>query len=100
MTEFKKDKFKNFPIELIEKEIRCRGFDPILIKNEPDYTYSKHSHEETKLLVFIKGSMDVLVDNKEYSCNPGDMLIINGNVEHSAKVGHNGCTFYWSEKII
>ncbi|MDE2026532.1 MAG: AraC family ligand binding domain-containing protein [Patescibacteria group bacterium] len=76
------------------------GFDPISITNFPGYEYSLHKHPETKLLVFLKGSMDVTTQNKTYHCIVGDKLIIPSNTLHRAVVGKDGCTFFWSEKLL
>lgn len=90
----------NIPQKEIEHEIIDMGFDPILIKNHAGYEYSKHTHKETKLLVFLKGSMSVKVEEETYACEPGDLILIDGNTVHSAVVGPKGCEFYWSEKVI
>lgn len=96
--------FKNFYKNLSEAEIaekvKAEGFDPIKISNEPGFIYSLHKHPETKLLAFLKGSMCVTVAGKHYTCRAGDKVIVPGNVEHSAKVDSDGCTFFWSEKLM
>jgi len=43
--------------------------------------------------------MKVRVHNEDFNCYPGDKLIIPGNCEHSALVGSEGCSFFWSEKL-
>jgi quercetin dioxygenase-like cupin family protein len=43
--------------------------------------------------------MEVTVEGKKFHCQPGDKLIINGNVQHSAVAGPQGCGFFWSEKL-
>jgi len=83
----------------IEEEIKRRGFDPILINDPPAYRYPPHEHPETKLLVFLKGAMQVTVEEESFQCGPGDELIIPGNQTHSALTGSEGCSFYWSEKL-
>lgn len=86
--------------EKIYQDIRKEGFSPMLFSNGPGDVYEKHSHPETKILVFLSGSMDVTVNDKTFHCKPGDKLVINGNTPHEAVVDKNGCSFYWSEKII
>ncbi len=85
--------------EAIAQEVRKEGFDPIYIDDPPGHFYPQHSHPETKLPVFLKGTMEVKVKDEKYNCSPGDKLIIPGNTEHSAKVGPEGCAFFWSEKL-
>ncbi|MBI4080342.1 MAG: cupin domain-containing protein [Candidatus Levybacteria bacterium] len=84
----------------IRKEILEEGFDPIKISNGSGFVYALHQHPETKLLVFLEGSMDVTVHGETYRCLPGDKMIIPGNTPHSAVVGKEGCIFFWSEKIM
>lgn len=76
------------------------GFDPIKISDPSGRIYSPHTHPETKLLAFLSGSMGVEVDGKTYQCEAFDKVIIPGNIKHSAVVGPEGCTFFWSEKLI
>lgn len=97
---FFKQFFKNKTESEIKEEVKKEGFNPIRISNEAGFVYSKHQHPETKLLVFLKGEMEVTVDDKTYNCKPGDKLIILGNTIHSGIVGENGCDFLWSEKIL
>ena len=84
----------------MEKAVKEDGFEPFLISDPPGTTYPPHTLPETKLLAFLSGEMEVKVQEKSFSCSPGDRLIIPGNVEHSALVGPEGCQFFWSEKLI
>ncbi len=92
--------YKDFKRKQIEAEIKKEGFNPIIISNESGYVYSAHQHPETKLLVFLEGSMEVTIDGKTYHCVPGDKCIVPRNMKHSAVVGKDGCVFFWSEKIL
>lgn len=92
--------YKTLNQEEIRKQVEQEGFAPIALQNSAGYIYEKHAHPETKLLIFLEGSMDVKVEGKVYHCIPGDKLIIPGNTLHSAVVGENGCTFFWSEKML
>ena len=91
--------YKTIDKELIVRETRREGFDPLCITDPPGRVYTTHRHAETKLLVFLQGEMTVKVGEKSYECRPGDKFIIAGNVDHSAVVGPEGCVFFWSEKI-
>jgi quercetin dioxygenase-like cupin family protein len=91
--------YKDLDHKKIADDVRKEGFNPLLINDPPGFIYSLHSHPETKLLVFLEGSMEVRVKGKLYQCEVGDKLIIPGNFEHSAKAGPEGCTFFWSEKL-
>ncbi len=85
--------------ERITESVRGEGFDPICITDPPGRVYPVHCHAETKLLVFLKGGMVVKVGGRSYECHAGDRIIIQGNMEHSATVGSEGCIFLWSEKM-
>lgn len=97
---YQKSFYTGKPEEAIERSIREEGFDPLKITNAPGFVYPSHSHAETKVLAFLKGSMSVKVAKKQYACNPGDRLLIPGTVTHSAVVGDSGCTFFWAEKVV
>ncbi len=91
--------YKDMNREAIAEEVKKEGFDPIYIDDPPGRLYPQHSHPETKLLVFLRGAMEIKVKGEKYHCSHGDKLIISGNTEHSAKVGPEGCAFFWSEKL-
>ena len=80
--------------------IHDEGFDPLLITDPPGAKYPPHTHPETKLLAFLRGSMEVTVKGERFNCKPGDRVLIPGNTEHSALVGPDGCDFFWSEKLL
>ncbi len=94
---------KQFYKNLTEKEIRAKiieeGFNPAVINDPPNFEYEKHSHRETKLLAILKGGMCVTVNKEHFILEPGDKLLIPGNIPHSAQVSEFGCTFFWSEKV-
>jgi len=91
--------YKTIDRDSIAHEVKQEGFDPLPINDPPGHVYPPHRHATTKLLVFLKGSMEVEVTGQKYSCRPGDKLVIPGNFEHSAVVGPEGCLFFWSEKL-
>lgn len=97
---FYKSIYSNKTKSDIKKLVIEKGFDPVLISDPPGRVYFPHSHTETKLLVFLSGSMEVVVDGKMYQCEKGDEVVIDGNVKHSAVVGNEGCIFFWSEKLL
>lgn len=97
---FKKRYFKELSEKEIAQKIRKEGFDPFVITNSPNYIYSRHKHKETKLLVGLSGSMNIKVGEKEFTLASGDKLVVPGNIYHSAIVGKEGCSFFWSEKLL
>ncbi|MBI2051340.1 AraC family ligand binding domain-containing protein [Candidatus Roizmanbacteria bacterium] len=97
---FSQGVYKNLSEEEIAKKLQEEGFDPIRFENNPGYIYPRHKHPETKLLAFLKGSMEVKVGGETYYCEAGDKLIVPGDTLHSAVVGPHGCEFFWSEKML
>ena len=97
---YEEQKFKDIPEQEIRSEIILLGFMPLKITNTSGYEYRPHQHPETKMLVFLEGSMKVKVRDSTYECSKDDMLIIPGNTPHAAEVGQEGCVFFWSEKKI
>lgn len=83
----------------VNRAVREEGFDPLLITDPPGRVYPPHAHPETKLLAFLGGAMTVRVRGEKYACRSGNRLLIPGNEEHSARVGPDGCDFFWSEKL-
>lgn len=86
--------------EEVEQRVKSEGFTPIKFNDPPSYTYFEHTHAETKVLAFLEGEMIVKVGDETFKCKAGDKLVIAPNTPHSAVVGSNGCTFFWSEKLL
>ena len=84
----------------VSEKVQEEGFSPTFIADPPGATYPPHHHPETKLLAFLRGSMEVMINGEKYDCHPGDRVIIPGDVIHAALVGPEGCDFFWSEKMI
>lgn len=95
---YTKSKYSGKSEKEILEEIESQGFVPEKFSDAPNFVYEPHKHKEEKLLVFLDGEMDVVANNKKFKCQKGDELIISGNVVHSAVVGKNGCSFFWSER--
>lgn len=96
--------YKGYYNHLSEDEIlhiiKREGFNPLKFYNDPHYEYYLHSHPETKLLAFLKGTMTLKIGTETYECHPGDKVIVPGNILHEAKAGAAGCEFFWAEKLI
>lgn len=97
---YKKGIYKGFSKKEIREKVDKKGFDPLTINDPPSRIYFPHTHPETKLLAILDGSMEVKTGGNKYTLEKGDELIIPGNQKHEAVVGNDGCTFFWSEKLI
>lgn len=58
--------------------------------NGPGYVYSTHSHPYGKILCCLEGSIVFHVEHRDESLGPGDRLVVEAGVEHSATVGPAG----------
>lgn len=96
---FEKGKYKKASEDEMREDILSMGYIPLLISNTSGFEYAPHTHAESKLLAFVLGEMVVTVDGEVIECKSGDLLIIPGDVIHSATVGEHGCKFFWSEKL-
>lgn len=95
-----KDFYRGLDEKTVEALVKKEGFVPMKFADHPGFVYTPHQHPETKLLAFLNGTMDVIVNNTSFECKKGDKLIIPGNIIHSATVGNDGCTYFWSEKMV
>jgi len=91
--------YKRFNSQTVLRLLWDEGWTPVPITDKPGAVYPLHRHAETKLLAFLAGSMEVHTGGKTYHCQAGDKLVIPGHAKHSAVVGPQGCTFYWSEQL-
>lgn len=58
--------------------------------NGPGDTYSAHSHPYRKVLCCLAGSIVFHLPDGDESLSPGDRLVVEPGVEHSATVGDSG----------
>ena len=50
-----------------------------------------HSHPHEQMVVVNVGELDVVVDGKSYALQPGDVLHVPSNLEHSARAHDTEC---------
>ena len=91
--------FAGAGVDAIRESIERDGWSPIVIDDRPRAVYPEHAHEAAKLLVFLRGSMEVETGDQRYNCTPGDRPVISGSMRHAARVGQDGCTFFWSAQV-
>lgn len=56
----------------------------------PFDTYSTHSHPYRKILCCLEGSIVFHLEDRDEILRPGDQLVVEPGVEHSATVGAAG----------
>jgi quercetin dioxygenase-like cupin family protein len=58
--------------------------------NGPGYKYATHSHPDTKILRCLEGSIVFHLHDRDVELSPGERLVLEPGVEHSATVGPSG----------
>lgn len=58
--------------------------------NGPGDTYARHAHPYTKILCCLEGSIVFHLAQRDERLGPGDRLVLDAGVEHSATVGSSG----------
>ena len=74
----------------IKALLRGEGLHPYSWSNAPGYRYAAHSHDYTKILYCLSGSIVFHVGGGSVDLEPGDRLQIEAGVMHSADVGPQG----------
>lgn len=81
----------------IASEIGSEGFAPRRVTEAPGSTYDRHRNSSDIVMAFLEGSAEIWIGSRLYKCRPGDRLVINGLIEHSATVGPFGCTYLMTQ---
>jgi mannose-6-phosphate isomerase-like protein (cupin superfamily) len=97
-VQFSRSRHMGRQIAAVRASLIADGWAPALIEDPPRHVYPPHRHPEAKLLAFLTGEMEVTAGEQTFRCAPGDQLVIPGDVEHAARVGPQGCTYFWSEQ--
>lgn len=84
--------------EKIERDFRTMGCLPIDLTDSPNFTYHTHTHPTDKIIVVLEGEQDIRVVDKSFHMRPGDRIAVPAREPHSAKIGPQGCRFFWSVK--
>ncbi|HEY51057.1 MAG TPA: cupin domain-containing protein [Dehalococcoidia bacterium] len=51
---------------------------------EPNAQLSPHRHEHEQMLLVLEGSVDFVIEGKQYHIEKGDVVILPSNTEHGA----------------
>jgi mannose-6-phosphate isomerase-like protein (cupin superfamily) len=66
----------------------------------PEVFYPPHAHGGNTAHVVVSGSLFVTIDGEEKEYKPGDRFNIPAHVIHSARMGGEGCTYIFGEKLL
>jgi len=71
-------------------EMRSAGYPVSEWSNGPGDTYAAHAHPYKKFLQCLEGSIVFHLPDRDVTLSPGDRLVLDRGVEHSATVGTSG----------
>jgi len=54
------------------------------ISAEPNAPLPLHRHKNEQMLIVLDGSIDFIIEGKQYKVNKGDVVVLPPNVEHGA----------------
>jgi quercetin dioxygenase-like cupin family protein len=55
--------------------------------------FPKHSHAEEQITVVLEGEVEFEVDGRRHRLGPGETLVVEPGIEHSARAGDAGARF-------
>ena len=76
--------------ESFSEEMHALGHPVSEWSNGPGDTYTTHSHPYKKILCCLDGSIVFHLADRDECLNPGDRMVVEPGVEHSAAVGPSG----------
>ncbi len=61
--------------------------------------YPAHQHDGDTAHIVVSGNIFITINDEESEYKPGDRFDIPANTAHSVRMGENGCTYIFGEKI-
>ncbi len=65
----------------------------------PGIFYPSHEHDGITAHIVVGGSIFITIDGVEKEYCPGDRFDIPAHVAHSVRMGSEGCTYIFGEKV-
>jgi quercetin dioxygenase-like cupin family protein len=72
------------------QEMDAAGYPVSIWANGPQHRYGTHTHPYRKLLCCLEGSIIFHTASGDQALGPGDRLVLDAGIEHSATVGPDG----------
>jgi gluconolactonase len=69
---------------------------------DPESSFARHIHPEEQLMLVFRGGIDEIIMDGEYSMEPGDILLLPGNMIHGGTNGPLGCDvldIFWPSRV-
>ncbi len=61
--------------------------------------YPAHEHDEHTAHIVVGGSIFIIMNGEEKEYTPGDRFDIPAHTLHSVRMGSEGCTYIFGEKV-
>ena len=85
---------KNITEPDAKKILSDRGHRNVVTVTFPKgHVMDTHEHPFDADIVFVSGSIKIVVDDKEYNLTSGDEFQLGAGIEHSEFIGEDGVTF-------
>lgn len=82
-----------------EAQLRQEGCDEVYTwYDSPDFAYAPHAHPTATAHIIIEGQMTITMDGQNLTLTPGQRIDVPANMEHTAVMGPDGCTYVVGEK--
>jgi mannose-6-phosphate isomerase-like protein (cupin superfamily) len=87
-------------IEKIKKQLEKESFRYVFEwEDAPDIEYQKHSHKDKVVFYIVYGGVTIYFEDKTLEFKKGDRFDVPVGIEHTAKVGNQGCKWVVGEMI-
>ncbi len=73
--------------------MRGEGLDVTEWSDDPDTTYTEHSHEHREVRVVLTGEMTIRASGRAFVLRPGDRIDLDPGETHGATVGSGGVSY-------
>lgn len=78
--------------------LKKEGFENVyVIKDDPNFEYSTHTHEKACVHIILAGSMGLQSNDGLKELSQGERINIPAGTTHSAKMGPQGCKYIVAE---
>lgn len=80
----------------------CENFEMHVTQiNKKEPSHKPHSHVDSEIILVLQGNTEIMIDNKKYHGNTGDLYFINANLIHGiSNIGDGPCSYFafkWRE---
>ena len=78
----------------LKEQLKKEGF-PVVYEwvDEPGKIYEKHVHQDRVSFYVTQGSVSFEFPNKQMVVNQGERIDVPSKIEHTARVGDQGCEY-------